>query len=85
MKTDCTQTVTIIVIASVISSVVTALVVVGVTVAIHCGPYLIKKSLTNGSGQPANEGVVYEAVDDKSDAAIGMKENKAYRKVNVPV
>ena len=84
VKTDCIQTVTI-VIASVISSVITALVVVGMTVAIHIGLYLIKKSLTNGSRQPANEGVVYEAVDDKCDAAIGMKENEAYGKVNVPV
>ena len=72
-------------IASVISSVVTALVVVGVTIAIHCGLCLIKRSLTNGSGQPRNEGVVYDVVDDKSDAAIGMKENEAYGKVNVPV
>ena len=84
MKPDCTQTVTI-VIASVISSVITALVVVGVTVAIHCGLYLIKKSHTNGSGQPTNEGVVYDVVDDKSDAGIGMKENETYGKVNVPV
>ena len=74
-----------IVIASVISSVITVLVVMGVTVAIHCGLYLIKKSRTNGSRQPVNEGVVYEAVDDKSDAGIGMKENEAYGKVNVPV
>ena len=72
-------------IASVISSVVTALVVVGVTVAIHCGLYLIKKSRTNESGQPANEGVVYDVVDDKSDAGIGMKENEAYGKIIVPV
>ena len=82
MSADCTQTV---VIAFFSSSAITTLVVVGVTIAIHCGLYLIKKSRTNESGQSANEGVVYEAVDDKSDAAIGMKVNEAYGKVNVSV
>ena len=72
-------------IATFTSSAITALVIVGVTVAIHCGLYFIKKSCTNGSGQPASEGVVYEVVDDKSDAAIGMKVNEAYGNVNVPV
>ena len=66
--------------ASVICSLITALIVVGVSVTICGGSYFIKKHGTEHTAneQPANQEVVYEAVDDKIDVAVTMKDNEAY-------
>jgi hypothetical protein len=78
---SCTQS---IVVASFVSSLITAIIVIGISIAIHAGVWIYRKSHPlnevpgHGAPQGGNNEGVYEIVPDDKAAEISVMENEAY-------
>jgi hypothetical protein len=78
---SCTQS---IVVASFVSSLITAIIVIAISIAIHAGVWIYRKShplnAVPDDGAPqggSNEGA-YKVVDDKAATEMSMMANEAY-------